>query len=53
MPEMPPDLPHLRTVATYLRAEPGPAERAVSTGEEWEALAAPRRRCPAALGVLE
>ncbi|MCX4625164.1 MULTISPECIES: hypothetical protein [unclassified Streptomyces] len=36
----------LRIVVTYLRAELGRVERALSTGEEREALAARRRRRP-------
>ncbi|MET9959880.1 DUF6233 domain-containing protein [Streptomyces sp. NPDC006326] len=43
MSELPPDLPRLRTVVTYLRAELGRAERALSTAEERESLAARRR----------
>ncbi|WP_053691200.1 DUF6233 domain-containing protein [Streptomyces sp. WM6372] len=46
MSELPPDLPRLRTVVTYLRGELGRAERALNTAEEREALAA-RRRPPA------
>ncbi|MFE2554088.1 DUF6233 domain-containing protein [Streptomyces sp. NPDC059355] len=44
--ELPPDLPRLRTVVTYLRGELVRAERALNTAEEREALAA-RRRPPA------
>lgn len=43
MSELPPDLPRLRTVVTYLRGELGRAERALNTAEEREALAARRR----------
>ncbi|MFE5774002.1 DUF6233 domain-containing protein [Streptomyces sp. NPDC056485] len=46
MSELPPDLPRLRTVVTYLRGELSRAERALNTAEEREALAA-RRRPPA------
>lgn len=46
MSEVPPDLPRLRTVVTYLRGELGRAERALNTAEEREALAA-RCRPPA------
>ncbi|KMO95614.1 DUF6233 domain-containing protein [Streptomyces roseus] len=43
MSELPPDLPRLRTVVTYLRGELNRAERALNTAEEREALAARRR----------
>ncbi|MEU9182623.1 hypothetical protein AB0C90_38620 [Streptomyces sp. NPDC048550] len=46
MSELPPDLPGLCTVVTHLRAELGRAERALSTAEEREALAARRRPLP-------
>ncbi|MBT2459044.1 hypothetical protein [Streptomyces sp. ISL-86] len=46
MSELPPDLLRLRTVVTYLRADLGRAERALSTAEEREALAARRRPLP-------
>ncbi|MFJ3176533.1 DUF6233 domain-containing protein [Streptomyces roseus] len=42
MSELPPDLPRLRTVVTYLRGELNRAERALNTAEEREALAARR-----------
>ncbi|WP_030304025.1 DUF6233 domain-containing protein [Streptomyces katrae] len=45
MSELPPDLARLRTVVTYLRGELVRAERALSSAEEREALAA--RRMPA------
>ncbi|WP_405715670.1 DUF6233 domain-containing protein [Streptomyces xanthophaeus] len=47
MSVLPPDLPRLRTLATYLRGELGRAERALSAAEEAEAAAA-RRRPPLA-----
>ncbi|MFF4849459.1 DUF6233 domain-containing protein [Streptomyces sp. NPDC001194] len=46
MSELPPDLPHLRTVVTYLRGELSRAERALNTAEEDEALAGRRRLAP-------
>ncbi|MGW8782604.1 DUF6233 domain-containing protein [Streptomyces sp. NPDC055796] len=46
MSELPPDLPRLRTVVTYLRGELGRAERALNIAEEREALAARRRPAP-------
>ncbi|WP_243879371.1 hypothetical protein [Streptomyces sp. KS 21] len=46
MSELPPDLPRLRTVVTYLRSELVRAERALNIAEEREALAARRRPAP-------
>ncbi|WP_445270422.1 DUF6233 domain-containing protein [Streptomyces sp. DSM 41634] len=43
MSVLPPDLPRLRTLVTYLRGELGRAEQALATAEEREALAASRR----------
>ncbi|MFD8951957.1 DUF6233 domain-containing protein [Streptomyces xanthophaeus] len=43
MSVLPPDLPRLRTLVTYLRGELGRAERALSAAEEAEAAAARRR----------
>ncbi|MEU9234486.1 DUF6233 domain-containing protein [Streptomyces subrutilus] len=43
---LPPDLPRLRTLVTYLRGELGRAERALTAAEEAEALAAQRRPPP-------
>lgn len=40
---LPPDLPRLRTLVTYLRGELGRAEQALATAEEREVLAASRR----------
>ncbi|MGP3683146.1 DUF6233 domain-containing protein [Streptomyces sp. IBSNAI002] len=40
---LPPDLPRLRVLVTYLRGELGRAERALTAAEEAEALAARRR----------
>ncbi|MFD7262216.1 DUF6233 domain-containing protein [Streptomyces sp. NPDC059874] len=42
MSVLPPDLPRLRTLVTYLRGELGRAEQALATAEEREALAASR-----------
>ncbi|MGW6941770.1 hypothetical protein ACWGF3_22615 [Streptomyces xanthophaeus] len=47
MSVLPPDLPRLRTLVTYLRGELGRAERALSAAEEAEEAAA-RRRPPLA-----
>ncbi|MFE6848657.1 DUF6233 domain-containing protein [Streptomyces sp. NPDC057686] len=46
MSELPPDLPRLRTVVTYLRGELVRAERALNLAEEREALAARRQPLP-------
>ncbi|MEU6896189.1 DUF6233 domain-containing protein [Streptomyces sp. NPDC046557] len=46
MTVLPPDLPRLRTLVTYLRGELGRAERALNAAEEAEA-AATRRHPPA------
>lgn len=43
MSVLPPDLPRLRTLVTYLRGELGRAEQALATAEEREALATSRR----------
>ncbi|EDX20260.1 DUF6233 domain-containing protein [Streptomyces sp. Mg1] len=43
MSVLPPDLPRLRTLVTYLRGELDRAEQALATAEEREALAASRR----------
>ncbi|MER5871960.1 DUF6233 domain-containing protein [Streptomyces sp. NPDC002044] len=47
MSVLPPDLPRLRTLVTYLRGELGRAERALTEAESVQAAAA-RRRPPAA-----
>ncbi|MFJ9344800.1 DUF6233 domain-containing protein [Streptomyces sp. NPDC101733] len=46
MSELPPDLPRLATVVTYLRGELSRAERALAVAEERDALAARRRPPP-------
>ncbi|MFI6148637.1 DUF6233 domain-containing protein [Streptomyces sp. NPDC051109] len=46
MSTLPPDLPRLRTLVTYLRGELGRAERALSAAEEAEARAARGRPPP-------
>ncbi|MEU6895520.1 hypothetical protein ABZ934_27835 [Streptomyces sp. NPDC046557] len=46
MSVLPPDLPRLRTLVTYLRGELGRAERALNEAEEAKAAAA-RLRPPA------
>ncbi|WP_327267190.1 DUF6233 domain-containing protein (plasmid) [Streptomyces sp. NBC_01232] len=46
MSVLPPDLPRLRTLVTYLRGELGRAEQALATAEEREALASSRRPPP-------
>ncbi|MFD3700940.1 DUF6233 domain-containing protein [Streptomyces sp. NPDC058646] len=43
MSVLPPDLPRLRTLVTYLRGELGRAEQALAVAEEREALEASRR----------
>ncbi|MFF5808289.1 DUF6233 domain-containing protein [Streptomyces sp. NPDC012746] len=54
MSELPPDLPRLRTVVTYLRGELVRAERALAVAEEREAAIARRRpRPPAAAWLVE
>ncbi|MEU9087949.1 DUF6233 domain-containing protein [Streptomyces sp. NPDC048357] len=42
---LPPDLPRLRTLVTYLRGELGRVEKALAAAEEQETLA-PSRRAP-------
>ncbi|MFE3629396.1 DUF6233 domain-containing protein [Streptomyces goshikiensis] len=46
MSELPPDLPRLQTVVTYLRAELSRAERALAVAEERAAEASGRRPPP-------
>ncbi len=43
MSVLPPDLPRLRTLVTYLRGELSRTEKALAAAEEQEALAASRR----------